>query len=295
MDQIENKIETEEIIPKKNPLLKKILLTLIILIILIFCYSRFWIHHMITIKEYPIIVESLPSNFNGLKIVHFSDIHFGKTTNEKELNKVVEEINLTNPDIVIFSGDLLDKDINLPDKNIDFLKETLAKIHARLKKYAIQGDSDYANIEQYKEIMTAAQFQILENQSELVFNEGITPIQIAGISSTQKETANLSEALKTTENNISYRILIAHEPEIIESLGEESVDLILCGHSLGGYIYIPGIGSIIQKEHTNNYLNGQYQNGSTTMFVSSGIGTEEYSFRFLNNPSINFYRFYNYN
>ena len=74
-------MEQENIIeePKKKSYWKKIIIILGILIILIACYMFLWIHKWITLEEMPIIYEPLPSNFNGLKIVHFSDIHYGKT------------------------------------------------------------------------------------------------------------------------------------------------------------------------------------------------------------------------
>lgn len=287
---MENKIEET----KKISLGKKICLSLILIIILLLCYSRFWIHKFITIKEYPIVVESLPSNFNGLKILHFSDIHFGKTTNEPEIKKMVKEINLTNPDIVIFTGDLFDSSIQLSDKNIDFLKQELSKINAKLKKYAIKGDSDYLNIETYQDIINTAGFKILDNQNELIFYEGNSPIQIIGIPSITKEELNLNLAMKTDTTNIAYKLLIAHEPVVIDKLNDRNINLVLSGHSLGGYINLPKIGGIIKKDNTEEYQNGFYQKNDISMYVSTGIGTEDLSFRFNNTPSINLYRFYNY-
>lgn len=289
-----NNLETETKENRPHSLLKKAGVIILILFILLFCNSRFWIHKTIQIKEYPIIIESLPSYFNGFKITHFSDIHYGRTTNELELQKMVEKINLTNADIIVFTGDLFDNGINLSDKNIDTLKNSLSKINAKQKKYAIKGDNDLEKEDTYTEIMTSAGFQILENQNELIFHQGNTPIQMIGISSLQKEK-NLKESSKTTEANIALKILLSHEPIIIEELNDEKIDLILSGHSLGGLINLPYIGPILKKENTNNYQNGFYELSGTKMYVSSGIGTEKYSFRFQNKPSINLYRFYNYN
>lgn len=280
---------------KKFSFFKKIGILLILILMITFGYARFWIHKFITIQEYPITVETLPSTFNGLKIVQFSDIHFGRTTNEAEVEKMVSEINRTNPDIVIFSGDLFDSSINLTDKNIDFLKSALSKIQAKQKKYAIKGDSDYLNIEAFEQIMSETNFKILDGQNELFFNGSNTPIQIAGIPSIQKEEINLENTFKTDVNNVAYKILIAHEPTIIKELGNTKVDLILSGHSLGGLVSIPYLGEIFKKTYTDEFQKGYYKKDDTTMYVSSGIGTEELSFRLFNQPSINLYRFYNYN
>lgn len=279
---------------KTHPLLKKIVIILILITLLLFCYMRIWSHKTIKIREYGIVEENLSSNWNGFKIAHFSDIHFGLTTNEKELEKMVEKINLTKADIVVFTGDLFDSSINLSDKNIDDLKNNLSKIQANIKKIAIKGDSDFTNIDLYTEIMTAANFQILENENTLIYQNGTDPVLIAGISSITKENVDHKKSLENNVENIKLKILLAHEPIILDSLEEQEADIVLSGHTIGGYIKIPFMGGIIKKENTEKYLDGFYENYETKLYVTNGIGTEHFPYRFLNSPSINLYRFYNY-
>lgn len=287
--------ESQEEPIKKLSFIKKIGIILLCLLILFFCYARLWIHTFLKVEEYPIIKESLPSNWNGFKIAQFSDIHFGRTTNERELDNMVEKLNKMKADIVVFTGDLFDDSITLSDKNIDYLKKTLANINANIMKLAILGDSDAEQKEKFQEIMNEANFQILENQNVLVLQKGTSIMQIAGISSIQTSEYDLQKCFETSETNIDYKILLAHEPEIIDDASIEDIDLILSGHSLGGLIRIPLIGNILKKEHTYDYQKGMYQKDHVTMYVSSGIGTEKYSYRTFNTPSINLYRFYNYN
>ena len=70
--------------------------------------------------------------------------------------------------------------------------------------------------------------------------------------------------------------------------------MVLAGHSLGGLIRIPFVGGVFKKENIGEYDQGMYTSGSSVMYVSNGIGTEDLSVRFLNIPSINLYRLYNY-
>ena len=174
---------------------------------------------------------------------------------------------------------------------INFLKEQFSKLTANLKKYAIQGDNDYQNIETYQNIMTNAGFQILNNEQDLIFYKGSTPIQIAGISSIQSENID-EEKLWNTEETIGYRILLAHEPQIIDKLNTKP-NLLLCG-STNKIIYIPYIEELFKNENAN-YTRGKYQKENTTIIVSPGIGTEKYPIRFGNNPTIYLYRLYNFN
>ncbi|MDD4831459.1 MAG: metallophosphoesterase, partial [Bacilli bacterium] len=80
------------------------------------------------IKEYNVIDKNLPISFYGLKVVHFSDLHYGRIVKEKNLIKIIEEINNLEGDIVIFTGDLIDRDtkINSTIKNV--LIDNLSKI-----------------------------------------------------------------------------------------------------------------------------------------------------------------------
>ena len=88
----------------------KILFFLIILFVLLFLYARYINTSGFIVKEVAIIDEEMDANYNGFKIVHFSDLHYGRTTFEEDLNKIVEEINKLEPDVIVFTGDLFDTD-----------------------------------------------------------------------------------------------------------------------------------------------------------------------------------------
>ncbi len=287
---MEEKAQEEK---KKLGVLPKIGIFILIVIILLTCYMFFIEPKLLTTKEYAVINTSIPDSFNGFKIVQFSDIHFGRTTNEKEVEKVVEEINKNKPDILAFTGDLFDAYINLSEENVSFLKEALKKTSASIGKYAIKGDSDYLNIKLYEEIMTEAGFTILENKNIPIYYEGTTPIYLSGISSISRNTPDYTLAFQTETENEYYQILLTHEPIIFTNVQNEA-NLVLAGHSLGGLINIPYYGGLIKKENVGDYTRGMFTSNKSTMYVSNGIGTENISIRFLNMPSISLYRLYNY-
>lgn len=237
----------------------------------------------ITTKEYAITNEKIPNSFNGFKIAHFSDIHFGRTTNEEEVKKVVEKINEMNPDIVVFTGDLFDPYITLLEENKEYLKEELGKIHSNLGNFAVLGDNDLNLEETFKNIMQEAGFQILEKNTPIYY-KGNTPIYINGISSNQE--INLSEI-----NTKNFQITLCHEPAIFDSIYSKS-DLVLAGHSLGGLVRLPFTNGLFTFDNTNNYILGEYEKENSKLIVSNGIGTENLSIRLGNLPTINLYRFY---
>ena len=241
---------------------------------------------MITTKEYAIKSNEIPASFNGFKIAHFSDIHFGRTTNEKEVTTVVNKINEMKPDIVVFTGDLFDPYITLSENNKTFLSEELKKIKTNLGKYTILGDQDLSQEEAFTNIMKNAEFQILDKNIP-IFYKGEIPIYLYGISSGQKIDEN---SLKIKE----YQITLCHEPDIFDTIYKRS-DLTLAGHSLGGLIALPFTNGLVKQEHTNNYISGKYEKENALLYVSNGIGTEKISIRFLNYPTIQLYRLYSNN
>lgn len=91
-ENIESKEETEELEEveekKKHPKLKKFLVICSILITALFIYAFTIEPKLIIVKEHKITSEKIPISFDGLKIIHFSDIHYGNSITKKELNKI---------------------------------------------------------------------------------------------------------------------------------------------------------------------------------------------------------------
>ena len=227
------------------------------------------------VKEYNIVDESLPSSFNGIKIIHLGDILYGSTTNKKYLEKVIKEINLLKPDIVIFTGDLYSKDIKLTTENEKELTSLLNKINVSLYKYAIKGDSDTTH---YDRIMNEAGFILLNDTKEKLYYKGNVPIIISN--------TNCDERL--------FCIRLIHKPDDVDKLDFTNINLILAGHSLNGQIRIPFYGGAIKKEGSKKYLDDKYIVNNIPLYITNGLGTNFPKNRLFNTPSINLYRLTNY-
>lgn len=254
----------------------KILLSIIVLISLIIAYARFISTKGFKVLEYAIIDSELPSNFNGLKIVHLSDIHYGRTTNIDTIKNVVNEINILKPDIVVFTGDLYENNLNILDKEAKSIIDELKNIKVTLGKYAITGDSDKKN---YESIITESGFTLIDNDSAYIYYNDVTPIKITN------NLENIEEV---------FTIGIIHEPDNIDNMSLDNFNIVLAGHSLNGQIRIPFYGGIIKRTGAKKYTDSYYELNNTKFYISNGLGTEDFSFRFNNKPSINFYRLTNY-
>ena len=261
----------------------KILFFLIILFVLLFLYARYINTSGFIVKEVAIIDEEMDANYNGFKIVHFSDLHYGRTTFEEDLNKIVEEINKLEPDVIVFTGDLFDTD-SVSDEDVRLVTRYLEKLEARLFKFAIIGDYDKRYLEAYQTILNDSHFLLLDNTSKPVYDNSAVPINFVGLTNTKD--------IDTLYENNYFTITLVHEPDSIHNI--QSSNIVLAGHSLGGQIKIPFIGGIIKKDGASTYINDYYEVNQMKLYISNGIGTQDFSFRLFNKPSITLYRLYNY-
>ena len=85
------------------------------------------------------------------------------------------------PDIILFTGDLLDKDYQLTNQDIHFLITYLKKLTPKYGAYAIMGDQDYSNEEALKNIYLQSNITLLKNETTYIYNENNDKISLTGI------------------------------------------------------------------------------------------------------------------
>ncbi len=269
-----------------------IVILLLTVIVGIFLYAKYFGIKGIEVKEYKVESNILTENFSGLKIVHFSDLLYKSTVYKNDVASLVQKINLLKPDIVVFTGDLVDIKAKITNDDIELLKENLSNIHATLGKYAIYGDYDFS-LDEYEEIMEESDFKILYNSYDEIYYMTNENIYIVGLPSSIKETSDFTKSFEFyNDNNRKYIIVLVHDGNTIKYLNESDyeVDLILGGHSLNGTVVLPYLGGLFNDEESYKYKGPYYKKGITDIYISSGLGTNKYQLRFNNKPSFNLYR-----
>lgn len=295
-----NEEKQKEIIKEENREIRKkiviscfkIIIIIILLSITFYLYTTYISSKIIDVKEERIINEKLPTNFNGLKIIQISDIHYGSTIFIKDIKKLVELVNERTPDLVVFTGDLINKDYKLNSKEQEKLITELKKIKTTIGKYAIMGEEDSS---EFNTIMNQSNFTILNNSYDLIYKDNNTPILLIGLNNSKKNE-DIDSAYEyfnqPTHNSNIYTITLLHKPDTVNEILEKypTTDLFLAGHSHNGQINIPYIGGLIKKEGSQQYINEFYQINESKLYISSGIGTNGNGFRLFCRPSINFFR-----
>ena len=101
---------------------------IVLIICILFVYSKYIGTKGLVVKEYRVKSEILTSNFNGIKIVHVSDLLYKSTVDKKDVENIVERINLINPDIVVFTGNLVTNTTKITTEDTNFLVNALSNI-----------------------------------------------------------------------------------------------------------------------------------------------------------------------
>ena len=260
---------------------KALLIVLTVIICATLCYINATVFNIkqIHAKE-EIIKTSKFTSDDELVIAYFSDLHYGSYIDESLLSKTIDKINKFDPDIVIFGGDLLEKDNeNTNELIINYLKQ----INSKYGKYAIYGETDISKIETINYIYDNSSFKVLNNNN-LTINLENEKINIIGL--------NVELDINSSFNNINtnnYTIVLSHYPDYFDDTKEYKYDYMLSGHSHGPQIYIPLYSSFNQKLGCNKYYRGSYTNNDKTLSISNGIGRTDINARFMSDAQVNIY------
>lgn len=238
------------------------------------------------LKE-TISYKDLPEAFDGLKIVQISDMHIGSFYKHKDqITKAVEMINNLKPDIIFFTGDMVN---NVADEFKGY-EEVFRKLQAPLGKFSILGNHDYgdyvswpskeakeANLNKLTELERSAGFDLLLNESRIIHKDG-QQIAIVGVENWGTppfvQYGQLPVAMKGTEH-IPFRILLSHDPSHWdeEVALKTTLQLTLSGHTHGMQFGIR-IGdwqwSPVQWRYER--WHGLYSHPEQHLYVNRGLG-----------------------
>lgn len=247
---------------------------------------------MLKVHQTKLFSKRLPSSFEGFSVLQFSDTHVGFHYSLDQLSELIREINQHSPDMIVFTGDLVDA----PNKfnwNGELLS-ILSKLNAPHGKFWVYGNHDHGGYgtEIVEEIMAKSGFTLLKNDHVLVERSTDT-IALAGLDDIMLGQPDLTNALNGAADDL-FTMLLVHEPDYADTVKSFPVDVQLSGHSHGGQVRIPFIGHVYTPAYAEKYVDGHYQiSERLQLFVSRGIGTTRLPYRFLCVPEMTIYRLTN--
>ncbi len=222
----------------------------------------------IEVTERRIWVPRLPQAFRGFRIVHLTDIHHGLFL---PLHVVIEAVELANqlePDLVALTGDLVTYSRAL----IEPVADVLGRLCARYGVLAVLGNHDFrVGADQIARALCREGIEVLRNRhtslrrrGEALFAAGIDDLGYG---------ADLPRALRGIPPG-APTLLLAHNPRIIRRAARSGVSLVLSGHTHGGQVNLPLVGTIYGRSPEQmRFKIGWDRLGPTQIYVSRGIGT----------------------
>ena len=278
----------------------KILILIILIGLSCLAWARFISTRGLIVKEFPIKTTKLNEDYDGFKVVQFTDVHYGSTVGMDEIKNIVKKINDQNADVVVFTGDLFEQGITVNDDNLLELTNELNNIKANINVFGIPGNHDYDNKYYWDFFVEHTNWKILTNTYEYVYTESNTPIVFVGLDDYWMGDPVYKEAYQYLNDTTKdyYTILLLHEPDQVEHLNDftedtnYTFDLALAGHSHLGQVRLPYIGALYTPYGSKKYYDEHYVLDNKELYISGGIGTSGLKLRFFNKPSISVYRFY---
>jgi predicted MPP superfamily phosphohydrolase len=230
--------------------------------------------------------DTLPEPFKGLRIVHISDIHSGSFTNKEAVEKGVQKILDAKPDLILFTGDL----VNDAAEEMNEYKEVFAKLTAPLGVYSTLGNHDYgdyktwpseadkvANLNHLKAIHAEMGWKLLMNEHVMLERDGHR-IAVIGIENWGAkgfvQHGRLDLAYAGSEQ-VPFKILMSHDPSHWDAQVKQydDIHLTLSGHTHGMQfgVEIPGLRWSPIKYFYKQWA-GLYEDGAQKLYVNRGFG-----------------------
>jgi len=252
-------------------------------------YGMFRNAYRFKLRHSKIKIDQLPGELTGLKIIQISDIHSGSFLYPEEVNKAVEIINNQHPDLIFFTGDLVN---NTADEVIPLLP-VLSKIKAKYGVFSILGNHDYGdyvrwesqekkqdNLNRLKQYHKELGWQLLTNENRIVSVNG-KQIGIVGVENFSTHMrfpkyGKLKESYAGVENT-HLKLLLSHDPshwshEVVTAF--KDIAITFSGHTHGFQfgVEIPGFIQWSPIQYVYKQWAGLYKKENQMLYVNRGLG-----------------------
>ncbi len=246
----------------------------------------YWQNFTLQVEPVELFFESLPPQFDGLRVAELSDLHgrsFGK--NNVRLLRTLQK---ARPDMICICGDLFDEKTDLT-----MLEPLLTGLTDIAPVYYVTGNHEWQvkNLREILQKMRAWGVTVLENEGG-VLSRGGAEMVVAGVHDPcgpydMKTPAALVRELRSAQGN-DFILMLSHRNDELAMWSQLGVQLVLSGHCHGGVVRLPFVGGVFgtRRELFPEYDAGVYRQDGTTLFVSRGLGYTNVHFRLFNRPHV---------
>jgi predicted MPP superfamily phosphohydrolase len=228
----------------------------------------------------PLLAEDAPE---PLRLAFASDLHLGPTTPPRTLDAAFRVLTAAEPDVLLLGGDYV---------FLDATREKARELEARVRavpartKVAVLGNHDlWTRHELLEEALARAGAHVLVNDA-IALDAPHGGVAIAGLDDAWTGDANVDLALSGV-SGADVVIGVAHSPEGAVMLAEREVPLVFAGHTHGGHVALPGARTLfVPGAVSRAHPWGRHDIGTSTLFVSRGVGGIEVPARLFAPPDV---------
>ena len=246
---------------------------------------------LVTIS-YTLRNPSLPAAFDGLRILHLSDLHaatFGK--NQRRLLEVIDHLDA---DMVFITGDLIDRRRTVSDRSMQPALTLLKELSKRLPTVRVDGNHEPSSgmSARFQALADATAVQNVTGRA-LTVKKGDDRLVILGVP--DMATTNLNEAAWEARMRElcapykdEFRLVLSHRPQFFDAYVRAGLPFVFCGHAHGGQFRLPLLGALYAPEQgiLPKLTQGLHRRGNTQMLINRGLGNSGFPIRFGNYPEI---------
>jgi len=238
--------------------------------------------HRTRIVRRDVAIASLPSAFDGYRIVQLSDLHCGPFASGRRVESWVAAANRLEADLVAVTGDLIANGSTF----VPVVARALGALRGRDGVFACMGNHDYfTEGESMATALADNGLAVLRNRG-VAIERGGERLYLAGVDDTWTGRDDLDETLAARPAGVAT-VLLAHDPALFPDAAARGVELTLSGHTHGGQLGVPFFARRWNLARVmTRFASGFYREGGSTLYVNHGLGTTGLPIRWLVAPEI---------
>ena len=266
----------------------RVALDAIILLIGLLVFWGFFIEpNRLVVREQSITIDNFPPALDGLRIAVISDIHAGGSfINDKKLHTIVDRTNQLHPDLIVILGDYMVSNGWISRRvEPEVFGAVLKNLSAPLGTYSVLGNHDWwYNGFKVRAGLEQNGIKVLDNQVLEIKARGVS-LWLVGLADLWTREQRIAETIAKVPEGQTM-IALTHNPDIFPEVPER-VPLLLAGHTHGGQVRFPLIGTVVHTSRFGQlYERGHIVENNHHLFVTTGIGTSIVPVRFGVTPEI---------
>ncbi|HWF47968.1 MAG TPA: metallophosphoesterase [Bryobacteraceae bacterium] len=222
------------------------------------------------IREIEVPIPGLPRDLEGLRLLQVSDFHTGPFFSVDDVGRVVDAANQLRPDLAFITGDLITDEYD----PLDACLRQLARLKAASGVWGCLGNHEiFAHVEEYVQRQAALLGMTFLRQQAVKLRFGNQAINLVGVDYQRRNMPYL-ENIEPLVDLSSFNLLLSHNPDVFPVAAAKGFDLTLSGHTHGGQINFEILGRNLNiTDFFTPYTKGLYTQPTSSIYVTSGLGT----------------------